>query len=116
MGDQMNRPARETQTPIVPEVGDLATYRIGSDCYACTVCAVSPTGYRVTIQLRTVICTTGNATKSEQQRWMSSENPDGEQIVTVRRRNGEYFAKGAKYHGALPITFGEAKHYVDPGF
>ena len=88
-------------------VGDGATYGIGSDRYAGTVVAVSPTGHRVTLQFDHARC----ASYAEQD-YTYTPNPDGGTMVFTRRRDGGYRPLGSNCGG-----LGRGRHqYRDPSF
>lgn len=95
-----------------PPVGELATYVIGTDRYPYTVIEVSASGHRVTLQKRKSRRVDNNGL-SENQRWISVEDKDGDTMVVTRRKDGGYRPKGSK---AGHVMFGEANSYLDPHF
>jgi len=105
-----NRP--KTYLTGTPPVGELATYGIGSDQYPYTVIEVSKSGHRVTLQARKSRRVDSNG-YSENQRWITVEDPNGETMVVTRRGDGSYAPKGKK---CGYITFGDAGSYLDPSF
>lgn len=95
--------------PILP--GLAATYRIGSDRYAATVIAVSPTAKKATVQLDHATRTDANG-MSESQSYTYTRDPKGAVHVFYRGADGAY--RDRKRGGSC--TFGVRRHYHDFSF
>lgn len=95
-----------------PPVGELATYCIGSDRYPYTVIEVSASGHRVVVQGRKRRRVDNNGLGGAQ-RYITTENPEGDTMVVTRRKDGRYRPKGSKVGY---VFFGEADCYSDPHF
>lgn len=100
-----------------PEVGDHATYGIGSDAYAVEVIAVSASGHKVTVRDMTAKLVYGSGF-SEQQVYEHTSNPQGTVREFTRRKGGDvgseiYLLKGSNY-GYL--SFRRVRSYRDPSF
>lgn len=94
-----------------PEVGMGATMYVGSDRYPYTVIAVSPSGFKVTLQADDSKRTDSNGL-SEIQTWDCTPNPNGAIRYAYRNRHGRYYAA----RGYSRVTFGERDMYQDPHF
>lgn len=112
---QIRGQARARQTymrPIVPGMG--ATYRVGSDRYACTVVAVSPSGHKVTTRDDTAIRTDSNG-MSESQEYRYERDPNGTVRDFYRDSRGRYGNKTRG--GSLGLGHRSAYHaYHDYSF
>jgi hypothetical protein len=101
--------------PLVPQVGDLASYGHGGDSYPYTVINVSPSGKTVTLQARSYKCTHNNSFAVAEKSALTWENPEGEILVVRQRRDGRYYAKGS-YARQPSVHFGTATYAQDPHF
>ena len=91
----------------VPEVGDGGTHSPLTDCYPCTVIAVSPSGKTVTVQ--------DDSHKVVGGKWPDLEyeyarNPEGTIRVAKLRKDGRY------HIGVCGVWFGSRRFYQDPSF
>lgn len=93
---------KATETPKTPKVGDGATYRVWTDCKACTIIEVRRNGRELVLQRDKAVLLNGfnsgegDALKfspggfaghtSGQQRYRYERDPNGE-IIRVSRRN-----------------------------
>lgn len=93
----------------VPNIGDGATIRIGSDSYPATVVKVTPKS--IVVQEDDAICTSRNAHNSELQEWQITPNPQG------RKWTARWSEKFQRYqsHGT-PVWVGHRRRYNDPCF
>jgi hypothetical protein len=82
----------------MPRVGMLATYQIGSDQYPYDVIRVSPSGSKLTLRARRA------------RGPMTTEDPDGKQVIAHRDGAGNYRA------GQALISLGGATAYLAPEF
>ena len=106
-----------------PRESDLATYCIGSDRYAYTVIEVASNGRWIRLQRRRVRRVDGNG-QSEDQRYISIEDPQGKIEVATRRwiPDGDgheepiYCPKGSRTGKGGYYVFGYADSYRDPSF
>jgi hypothetical protein len=120
-----------------PKVGDGATFRVWSDCHACTVVAVSKSGLKVTLQRDTATLLNRHGSgepdalqfepggfvghTSGVQRYRYEPNPNGSLIVVSRRvlKNGQVVWKqvgcSTNVQGAV-ATFGVRREHYDYNF
>jgi len=80
-----------------PQVGDPATYCIGSDRYAMRVYAVA-TKNKVAVQD------------------LNNGVPMGVPVTYTRRKNGRFVQEGHTMRGSGSLTIGIAEDYRDPSF
>lgn len=92
----------------LPQVGTRGSFSVGSDRYPCTVIAVSPSGYRVTVQEDRVTVYTPFPDCSGDE---FERNPQGRTMVFTRRQNGRYRQTGG---GSLSLDGWMA--HQDPSF
>ena len=113
----MNRPQTRVEffAPDKPRVGDLASFGYGGDSYPYTVIAVSPSGHKVTLQERKARRVDNNGL-SEDQRYITVENPKGGIMEFTRRKDGRYRPAGANFRNCPSVRFGQAIKYLDPSF
>ena len=114
----------QTETTI-PNVGALATMRVGSDAYPAVVTKVARNGREVTIQTVDYLCVAEDASAGVgHKRRLSALNgdiklglPDGfiEETFTLRK-NGEYISKGDPQSWGTGVSLGDAVAYRDPHF
>jgi len=93
--------------PIVPGLG--ATYSIGSDRYACTVIAVSPSAHKITTRDDRAIRTDSNG-MSEAQSYRYERDPDGALRTFYRNSKGGYGQRGGR------LYLGARRSYYDYSF
>jgi hypothetical protein len=95
--------------PILPGMG--ATYRIGSDRYACTIIKISKNMGQITTRDDRVWRLDNNG-MSEDQSWGYASDPEGEVRVFFRDSKGLY---GNKTKGGS-LILGVRKHFHDFSF
>ncbi len=95
-----------------PTVDMGCTIRIGSDTYAATVVAVSPTGAKVTVQYDRIVSRLDDNGNCGPQEYEHAIDPNGERLVFFRggNRTHGYQCRGRR------LTFGERRSYRDPSF
>ena len=104
------------QRRLKPVVGMGATMQIGSDSYAYTITAVSPSGHRITMQRDRTVPTKASKPIGyvASGPHMYTADPEGTIEIATRRQDGRYRLKGAAYYGA--VTLGIRHHSLDPHF
>lgn len=95
--------------PTGPHVGQGATVGIGSDRYAATVIAVSPSGHKVTVQYDKAT-RTDNRGLDEWQEYTYEADPHGTIQVFYRNQRGHYRASSYR------LSLGVRSAYLDPSF
>lgn len=99
-----------------PEVGMLATYSIGGDCYPYVVVAMTPSGKTVTLRALNAIYVSGSGQDGSAEYRYEPYPEDAEvqeMVATYRRRRDCYCPKGSDCGF---VHFGKARYYMDPSF
>lgn len=100
---------------VKPEIGMGATERVGSDCYAYTVIAVSESGKRATIQRDRAIATKDNS-YTEAQEYRYEANTEGVTKEVSLRKNGTWYTVGQPIEWYTGVTMGHRRYYQDPSY
>lgn len=93
-----------------PCKGMAATIRVGTDCHAATVIAVSTNGRVISVQRDKATRTDRNG-QSEEQSYTYTRDPVGEIERFYRRTDGSY-----RQRSGVRLTLGERREYCDPSF
>ena len=110
-----------TTKTITPEVGTLATYGFGSDCYPAIVTAVSASGRKIVVHNAVYKIAPGvNAYED----WASANNGtmlisgpvDGPGDVYTMRSNGRWIMQGQDKKNGRSVSLGDARYHQDPSF
>ena len=100
--------------PIKPEIGMGATWNSGSDCYPCTIIAMSKSGKTVTLQDDECKVISGHQDDGTAC-YEYSRCPNGRIQGATMRKDGGYRLKGfSKGYGYVNI--GIRRRYYDPSF
>lgn len=94
------------------EPGMGATYHVGSDAHACTVVAVSATGYKITTRDDKATRVDSNG-MSDHQEYRYERDPAGEERVFYRDARGRY---GNRAHGDGRMVLGVRHSFHDYSF
>lgn len=97
----------------VPDVGDGATYGVGSDCYPFTVIRVSDSGKTAWIQEDFAKRIDKGGPYTEMQYYEYSPNPDGRVMRVSHRKNGAWRPVGSDHSC---VIFGARRKFRDPHF
>lgn len=103
--------ATATSAPVT--VGDAATVHIGSDRYAATVVAATPSA--VTVQDDTYKAQP-DSDYFGNQKYDYFPNPDGRTWTFTRRKNGAFVLKGSAARNGIGVSIGSRETYFDPSF
>lgn len=104
----------QTEKKIEVQVGDGATYHIGSDRYPYTVVGILTTK-RLKVRQDNARRTDNNGF-SEIQTWEYSPNENGPEEVITLRKNGLWYRLGSPGKGSGFFTIGKRAMYQDPHF
>lgn len=99
-------------------IGDGATYQVGSDRYAGTITAVSPNGKTVWWRKDDVKLVSGDPRVHEQvyeYTFREDADPEHDSPFTLRRQNGRYVLVHGHYAKGLKLVPGRDQ-YRDPSY
>jgi hypothetical protein len=96
-----------------PKVDDPGTISYWSDCEACTVIAVSPSGKTVTVRVDKSIVTNKPKGYGDTVEYRYERDPDGREMTFRVNKNGDLSAKGGK---GPYLGVGSRRKYRDPHF
>jgi hypothetical protein len=97
-------------TEYRPEVGDGATYYVGSDAFPATIVEVKKNG-RVVIREDKANLVKGDCAGGEQQ-WECTSNPEGELEICYKNSKGYWKILGS----GRSVQLGIRRRYHDPHF
>lgn len=95
------------------QVGEPATYGIGSDCYPYEVVKVSESGKTIHLRALSYRVVEGSSFDGSA-KYEYESNPDGSIMKATLRKDGRYRRVGCTNYGGVFI--GHARAYRDPHF
>lgn len=108
---------------VMPRIGQGATIRVGTDCYAAVVVDVSGSGKTVTVRHAEASEPGAEVGGYGWERFATDDDlsaamrgTGADQVFTLRDRVGIYVKKGEPLDGGRRVKFGTAREYRDPSF
>lgn len=108
-----------SESPRMPQVGDGATERVGSDCYPYTVVKVSANGRTIWLQRDSYRRADARGPHSESQSYVYERCPNASVRKATLRKDGRYRMVGCSSSGSMRgcfVSVGPRVAYMDPHF